>query len=74
MKSLREIVEFEKARSILFGQWGFGVSEEQVHTHMNMYNIHTLTCIHAYTMYMYMQIHMNMYTMYIHCKIYSAPP
>ena len=30
MKTLREIVQFEKARSVLFGQWGFGVSEQQV--------------------------------------------
>jgi SpoVK/Ycf46/Vps4 family AAA+-type ATPase len=29
MKTLREIVQFEKARSVLFGQWGFGVSEQQ---------------------------------------------
>ena len=32
MKTLREIVQFEKARSVLFGQWGFGVSEQQVCT------------------------------------------
>ena len=30
IKTLREIVQFEKARSVLFGQWGFGVREQQV--------------------------------------------
>ena len=37
MRTLREIVEFEKARSVLFGQWGFGVNEQQVqeiHVHI----------------------------------------
>ncbi|XP_019854420.1 PREDICTED: uncharacterized protein LOC105313451 [Amphimedon queenslandica] len=29
MKNLKEIVQFEKARSVLFGQWGFGKTEEQ---------------------------------------------
>eukprot|EP00731_Ephydatia_muelleri_P032086 Em0023g593a len=29
IKTLREIVQFEKARSILFGQWGFGADGEQ---------------------------------------------
>ena len=33
MKTLREIVQFEKARSVLFGQWGFGVSEQHVEMH-----------------------------------------
>jgi len=28
-RSLKEIVQFEKARSVLFGQWGFGVNEQQ---------------------------------------------
>ena len=47
MKSLREIVEFEKARSILFGQWGFGVSEEQVYTCTHTY-IHVIVHVHVY--------------------------
>ena len=31
-KSLREIVSFEKARSIMFGQWGFGKRMSHVRT------------------------------------------
>ena len=46
MKTLREIVQFEKARSVLFGQWGFGVSEQQVEMHIHT---HTHTHTHTYT-------------------------
>ena len=45
MKSLREIVQFEKARSVLFGQWGFGMSEQQVQPHtphtLNIHGVYT---------------------------------
>jgi SpoVK/Ycf46/Vps4 family AAA+-type ATPase len=29
MKNLKEIIQFEKARSVLFGQWGFDKTEQQ---------------------------------------------
>ena len=50
MKTLREIVQFEKARSVLFGQWGFGVSEQQVEMHTHTHartHVHTHTHMHA---------------------------
>ena len=30
MRQLREIVQFEKARAVLFGQWGFAKRNHQV--------------------------------------------
>ena len=43
-------------RSVLFGQWGFGISEQQVH---NMcICVRELTC----TLYIYVQVQVHMYT------------
>ena len=53
MKQLREIVQFEKARSVLFGQWGFARRNHQVgrkwssdiqYIHIHMYLMQCTMC------------------------------
>lgn len=53
MKQLREIVQYEKARSVLFGQWGFARRNHQVHVHVVRRmvfrdTVHVHTSMHAY--------------------------